>query len=325
MKSKLKNFNISLTPTYLKNLSRRTKIIITSIAMSTPIVLGAALTLPGMGIESLKFISSVDDFIEKNIPKGKYVLKTSGTFSKTVIDGLKSSYLADVMSATNWSASEGTADKRRIYEAYTNLWFETRWGKVIEDQKSIDLYDVSKDLIEFDRAFAGIYHDFGYVNPGLTWIFQPGTLGRLFNPNLKKTEWYTNVVTKQTTIDQNTYNNSVISTGPGLTGVNVQNSIGANIVNNKVWFLNIQRENIKLLMEMNLGGLTGIFEKAPKDMNDIPPLAKVSDLYQPNFVRGIRTTQVGISFLFIIGPLSLIAGGVGIHLIKKNNPKKGDN
>ncbi|KAF5295712.1 hypothetical protein FQA39_LY12885 [Lamprigera yunnana] len=53
-----------------------------------------------------------------------------------------------------------------------------------------------------------------------------------------------------------------------------------------------------------------------------PEKATVADFYHPNFTSAFKMTQAGVSLLLIIGPAALIAGGVGIHFVKKNNPKE---
>ncbi|WP_031543190.1 hypothetical protein [Mesoplasma photuris] len=300
----------------LNNLSKKTRIISAAVLMSVPMALGAGLLIPGMGIESLRFIGTVKKVIEKEIPEGKYVIDTDvlGGASKMIVrNSLKSSYLADARSATNFYTEEGSEENLAKYEEYTNTWFENRWGDIIDQGQDIDLYDVSMDLIEFDESFAQEFHEFGYVNPGITWIFQPKTLQRLFDVNLTKTDWYQTVVEKQTILDQDTYDGMVEYTGPSVGGITVHHSAGAYLLNNKVWFLNVQRENIRFL----LSTAPFLFTDKTLTPDDIPAETKPEDLRAPDFVKGIRMTQTAVSLLFIIGPVILAIGGFYIYKTKK--------
>ncbi len=53
---------------------------------------------------------------------------------------------------------------------------------------------------------------------------------------------------QETINDQDTYNQMIDSAGPDINGLVVNKSIGTYIVNNKVWFLNMQLKNLDYAM-----------------------------------------------------------------------------
>ncbi|AHI54264.1 hypothetical protein SSABA_v1c08650 [Spiroplasma sabaudiense Ar-1343] len=308
----------------MKNLSKKVrKFLLASIAsfMGLIFILGMGLSLPGMGIESLKFINSVKDTVNKNFPKGKFVIDGNGQFFEYAMEkSVRSSYTADVMSATNWYEDSSLNQKHEEeYLEFANNWFDNRWGRAIENKEDVDLNDVSMDLIIFDQAFAAKYHSFGYVNPGITWIWHKGVIADLLSPNLAKRHVYQDALEKQTIIDQDIYDQNVEHSGPGLGGIKVKSSYGAYLVNNKVWFVNMQRENVKFAMTAALGG--SVFKNKKLTENDLPGLIDANRLYHPNFTAALRTTAAGVGMLIIVFPIILIFGVTAIVYIYIANKK----
>ncbi|AXK51741.1 hypothetical protein [Spiroplasma alleghenense] len=284
-------------------------------------LLGLLLSVPGMGLESLKFINSVKSTVNKHFPKGKFVIDGQGKFYEyAMIKSIKSSYTADCFSATNWyEDSSKNEENKEKYLQFVDEWFENRWGDVIKNKEDVDLNDVSMDLIEFDQAFAQEFHNFGYVNPGITWIWKKGVISDLLSPNLKKSHLYQDALEKQTIIDQETYDSNVDFTGPGLGGINVKSSLGAYLVNNKVWFINLQRENVSYAMTAALG--SSVFKDKNLSDADLPKLITAKDLYHPNFTSAIYTTAAGVGFMLIIFPIIAISGAAAMVYIYIANKK----
>ncbi|WP_338972181.1 hypothetical protein [Spiroplasma endosymbiont of Panorpa germanica] len=284
-------------------------------------LLGILLSVPGMGLESLKFINSVKSTVNKNFPKGKFVIDGKGKFYEYAMEkSIKSSYTADCFSATNWyEDSSLNEEHRKEYLIFVDEWFENRWGDVIRNKEDVDLNDVSMDLIEFDQAFAQEFHNFGYVNPGITWIWKKGVIADLLSPNLKKSHLYLDGLEKQTIIDQDVYDANVDFTGPGLGGINVKSSLGAYLVNNKVWFINMQRKNVSYAMTAALG--SSVFKDKTLGEEDLPKTITAKDLYHSNFTAAIYTTAAGVGFLLIIFPLIAISGAAAMVYIYVANKK----
>ncbi|WP_035358812.1 hypothetical protein [[Acholeplasma] multilocale] len=276
-------------------------------------ILGLGLTAPGMGLESLKFINSIEKQINEKIPKNKFVLDGTNPLFKFVVNSaIKTSYVADVLSITDWSNPDKVSHIAE-YKEFAEARFEQRWGHNRDNGIDIDLNDVSLDLINLDHDFGEKYSNPGYTKAGISWIFEKNTISQLLNPNLKDSSLYTDALKKQTIIDQDLYNSFIDVQGPGLEGIKVTNSMGVNIVNSKVWFMNMQRSNIKFAMTPGLG----IFKNKDLNENDLPDYVTADDFYHPNFTQGIEITIAGVVFLLVITPITTIAGIGAIIMLKK--------
>ncbi|AHI52807.1 hypothetical protein [Spiroplasma culicicola] len=256
------------------------------------ILLNFGLLIPGPGVESLKFINSVEKNMKKVMPKGKFVLDGEDKLYSAIMNvSIRSSYISDIKSTINYNDISANVEKQvEEYTDFANQWFDNKWGQAIEQKQNIDLYDVGMDIIEYDMAIAEKYHNYGLVNPGITWLFKGG-----FKDAFSK-DFYSYVLKMQTFIDQETYEQLLSWTGPGLTGMDVQHSTSWYIVNNKVWFFNQQIESIKY-------ALTAVPTHSPfinKDLtvDNISEHLDVDDFYHPNFTSGVNQMRAAIVFLF---------------------------
>lgn len=274
--------------------------------------LGLGLTTPGLGLESLNFIKSVEKQIDNLFPKNKFVLSGDNEILQLVMDNsIKTSYEADIISSMN-NDPNITPNYDQLHKSYIDFadnWYKDTWQSKIDNHQNIDLYDVGKDFVKFDKAVAEEFHSYGYVNVGIGWMFHSNGIKEIFS-----SEIYKECLFQQTVIDQSEYDNWIKYTGPGLTGVQIKSSIGTMIVNNKVWFLNLQRESIKFAIN-TFGG--SIFTNKKIVTDDIGKQITVNDLYKPNFTINLHTLRAGV-VIFLMWPF-LAAGlsGFGAYLILK--------
>ncbi|AUF83513.1 hypothetical protein CXP39_01745 [Mesoplasma syrphidae] len=309
----------------MKKIGKRISIVLAAIGMGTTAIISVGLVTPGMGLESYKFINSVKKQINTNFAKNKFVIDGSSLVYEMIVNSaIKSSYKADALSSTNWySAKESNSKRIDEYNKFIDNWFDARWGETIKNKQDIDLNDVSMDLIKFDKAFATEFHSYGYVNPGFTWIFKKGVAKDMLSFNLKNTEMYQEALEKQTTIEQNFYDSKVKHTGPGLNGIDVTSSLGSYIVNNKVWFINIQRANVDYALNDPIAKAAGVFKDKTLTSADLPSLITADDLYQPNFTSGIIVTAIGTWMLLVITPIVLTSGTIVIVTVNVKSKKGG--
>ncbi|WP_169729898.1 hypothetical protein [Mesoplasma seiffertii] len=309
----------------MKKLGKKLTVTLAAIGMSSTAIISAGLATPGMGLESYKFINSVKKQIDTNFAKGKFVIDGSSMVYEMIVNSaIKSSYKADALSSTNWySQKEASPERIAEYNKFIDEWFDARWGQAIKNREDIDLNDVSMDLIKFDKAFATEFHSYGYVHPGISWIFKEGVAKDMLSFNLKNTEMYQEALEKQTTIDQDKYDAYVKHTGPGLNGINVTSSLGSYIVNNKVWFINIQRANVEYALNDPIASTAGVFKDKTLTTADLPDLITADDLYQPNFTAGIIVTAIGTWMLLVITPIVLIGGTAVIVTVVIRSKKDG--
>lgn len=301
----------------LNNLSKKMKFIwlgILSGVLSIFLILGIGLTLPGMGLESLKFINSLKTQIQRAFPQGKFVINSKIKIYETLTNTvLKSSYEADILSSLNFY--EKPAENETIKQEYLQFaetWFYNHWGPTIKKHENIDLYDVGLDLIEFDKTVAVKFHSYGYVNTGIQWMFKSGGIQQMFSAGLKE-----HALIQQTINNQEDYNQMVDSGGPDINGLVVNKSIGTYLVNNKVWFLNMQLKNLAYAMTA-MGGESVFVNPALTPQDIIAPIT-VDDLYHPNFVSALDATRAGTVFILMWPFLLLSIGPIIIIIIRKKN------
>ncbi|AGR41182.1 hypothetical protein [Spiroplasma taiwanense] len=292
---------ISLNSLFKKFSTKSKKIMGISILTSVSFfwLLSLILTIPGMGIQSLQFISSVEKQITKIMPKNKFVVDPNYSLYETVMDSaIRSSYIADAVSTINHNDAEDMAQHRKVYEDFANNWFNNKWGEKIKNKEQIDLYDVGLDVIEFDQEIAKLYHSYGFVNTGIQWMFHKNGMKEIFSDSVS-----TMALNNQTIIDQEIYNKTVKSE-IGMTGLSVSYSPGTMILNNKVWFLNQQIESLKFILNLPIKPFMD--KTLTKDtLNNLE--VTVDDLFVPNFLAGMHLAQAG-SIMFIIALIIVIPG-----------------
>ncbi|ALD66466.1 hypothetical protein [Spiroplasma cantharicola] len=287
MKQKFKNF---------LNKKIKLKLIISSSITAFLFIFSFLMITPGLGLESKKFINSIEKQIQTIMPKGMYVIDGQDLVYEQVMNtAIKSAYSSDALSTINSFEDSNYVIKKENYIDFSNQWFEKRWANDIQNQRDIDLYDLGMDLIKFDQAVATKFLSYGYVHAGIQWVFKSKGLNEIFS-----WQFYEQAKRDQTIIDQEIYDSWMDYDGPGLDGIKVNKSLGTMIVNNKVWFLNRQIENIKF--GLNILGHS-IFKNKELNENNMPK-TKVTyeELSYPFFTETIKILRAGIIifFMFII-------------------------
>ncbi|AGY41412.1 unknown transmembrane protein [Mesoplasma florum W37] len=285
---------------------------ITLIVISSLYGIGAiASTIPGLGIESIRFINSVKKQLQIIMPKDKYVLDAESPLYEPIMHNvIRTSYLADAISTID---SFNAAEKDKftpLYTDFTNAWYTDRWQPVIDQKQNIDFYDIATDMIKFDQAIASEFQSYGYVNTGTQWIFHKNGISEIFSRDLRE-----NAIKQQSVWDQDEYEDLIESTGPGLTGITVKQSPGTKLVNNKVWFLNQQIDSIKYAISIQ--SLQNPFVNKNLRVEDVADYVTIDDLYHPNFTRGLTMAQLSFIFMLSAVVVSPTCLGFGIWKYKK--------
>lgn len=283
----------------LNKLSSKMKKIIVGCMFGTTglwLILSLGLSAPGLGYESLKFINSSEAQIEKLFPKGKIVLDGDNENLKIIMESsVKTSYEADLISllANDPNLTPDYDVQYKNYMTFADEWYTKTWQAKIDAHEDIDLADVGKDFVTFEKASTTKFQSMGYVNPGISWMFHNGGIKEIFSSTIKDNTLY-----QQTVIDQEVYNNNMKYTGPGMTGLQVQQSPGVMIVNNKVWFINLQREGIVYALD-TFG--SSIFKDKQLKITDLSAPITVDDMYLPNFTVALGLLQAAV-VLFLMWP-----------------------
>jgi hypothetical protein len=297
----------------MKTLGRKMMIILASALfgfLGLWFLLATCLTIPGQGLESLKFIKSVEKQIDRVIPEGKFVLKYDPTsmVSPTVQKLLRASYEGEVFSTLNIEGSDYQTDKIKDgtevkkYLDFTTTHFDKKWGDILENGGDIDFNAIGYDLIELDKEIAGKFHSKSLISAGIQFLYSSNSIKSIFSKDLmedsKNQEKIMNDDEYEKVI---TYNRDKFASA----GMEINNSIGTYIANNKSWFINTQRQVIggllanpmvaKVAMWVKPDGTT---EKAwTPDTKDnylsTTVEVKTSDLTAPNFSGSLKLLQAG--------------------------------
>ncbi|PPE06145.1 hypothetical protein [Williamsoniiplasma lucivorax] len=237
-----------------------------------------ALIIPGMGLDAKLFINSVSKQINRIMPKNKYVLDPNTKMYDVIMHGpVKNSYIADAVSTINFANQEEYDMHYDQYIAFATNWFNNRWGATIKNKEAIDFNDVANDMITFDEAVATKFHSFGFVHTGIEWIFHQDGMQELFSSNVQAMAEHQDFIWTQEYYDDQIE----LEMLPEMLGLRVKNSIGASIVNNKVWFLNKQVDSLKFALSMQI--LEKPFLDKTLQASDVTSYVGINDLYHPNF------------------------------------------
>ncbi|WP_342274815.1 hypothetical protein [Spiroplasma endosymbiont of Cantharis lateralis] len=293
----------------MKNIKSKSRKIILILILSFVAffpILTIIMTVPGMGIESLTFINSVEKQIKRIMPKNKFVFDPNHPLFEEMMEHvIKSSFKADALSTINFEDSQEKEQFYLKYSNYSDEWYEKYWAKKVENKEQIDLYDIGINFIEFDKSVAEEFQSFGFVNTGIQWIFKSGGLKEIFSKNT-----YEMSLKQQTVLNQDDYDEQMQYSGPGLNGIKVKHSIGTKIVNNKVWFLNTQIDSINFALK-----LTNPFVDKTLSKNQNIRYVTVNDLKLPNFTATLIFLRFSAVFIFF--NILVIPGGIGLFLILK--------
>ncbi|ASP28322.1 hypothetical protein SCORR_v1c05500 [Spiroplasma corruscae] len=270
------------------------KWIVISVTFAIYFLFSFLMVTPGVGVESLRFINSIKDQISNVMPKGIYEIDGSDPSYEVVLDTVvKKAYSADAVSTLNSYENEEYAKTRKDYEKFSNDWYENRWGDYKTSHKDIDLYDLGMDLVEFDKAVSTEFLSFGYVNPGIFWMFHSNGLNEIFSTEIRD-----DLLRNQTVIDQELYNSKINSSSVGIDGTDIYDSLGTLVVNNKVWYLNKQIENIKY--GLNIFGHS-IFKNKSLNSSNMPKDKVTTDeIYTPHFTETLDNLRAGVIFFFVL-------------------------
>ncbi|AGR42054.1 hypothetical protein [Spiroplasma diminutum] len=271
-------------------------------------VFTSLMIIPGIGVESLSFINSVEKQIKRIMPKGKYVFNPDHILYEEMMENvIKPSFKADALSTINFEDSEEKSEFYNAFSTFSDEWYEQHWAKRVENKEQIDLYDIGLNFIEFDKSVAEEFHSFGFVNTGIQWVFRKDGLNEIFSKDL-----YEMSLKQQTILDQEDYDSQMKYSGPGLNGIKIKSSIGTKIVNNKVWFLNTQIDSIKFAMS-----LTNPFMDKNLDKNEEIRYVTVDDLHWPNFTDTLNLLRAAV-ILWFMNLIVLPLGIASYFIIRKN-------
>lgn len=263
--------------------------------------LGIGLSAFGMGMESQRFISSVENTIDKYLTKGTVVIDGSkGFIYDMAVSKLQESYATDVLSTLAEEQKNDPVTKK-FWEDYAQEKFDQRWKSIVDQKADIDINEFSYALVAFDVQVAQEFHNYGFTHSGLQWIGQKGALADLWSTNYRNTNTYQAAQQNQTIINQTDY------------------QTGTYLVNNKVWFINEQIKTLTSPLIMN-----AVFkdkEAAKKTLmtqdetgKEVPIQVSGSDFYHPNFTNGFQQTRIGAVFLIILTPLFALVF-IGVNLV----------
>lgn len=257
--------------------------------------LGLGLSAFGMGMESQRFINSVDAMIDKYIPEGKVVVDSNAELIGGVVDPyeagvetLREAYQQDVLSTLT---QEQLNDKTVVnfFTDYATDSFEHDWKAKYEAKEDLDVNQFSHALVQFDVKVAKEFHNYAFTHSGLGWIGKTGTVSQLLNNDFPTSALYQEAHKNETIIDQTAYKN------------------GTYVVNNKVAFINSQITGIvTIAADPTLGT---VFKDAQETLNTLTTDGKsavqisANDLYHPNFTVMYYQTRIGVVFLIILTPL----------------------
>ncbi|WP_338984334.1 hypothetical protein [Spiroplasma endosymbiont of Diplazon laetatorius] len=311
MKEKFKNF-------FEEKL--KLKIIISSSIATFLFLLSFLMVIPGLGLESQKFINSIEKQIKTIMPKGMYVIdgQDDVVYETAMNTSVKSAYVSDALSTLNSYEDKDIVIKKEEYTKFSEQWFENRWGEDIKNKKDVDLYDLGIDLIKFDKAVATKFLSFSYVHSGIEWMFKSNGLSEAFS-----SDFYQQIKRDQTIIDQDVYDSYMKYEGPGLSGLKVEKSLGTMIINNKVWFLNRQIENIKF--GFNILGHSIFKNKNLNESNMNKTKVTYDELSYPFLTDTLEVFRAGsimfILFLALILPVFITFLTIWIINYKKGERK----
>ncbi len=273
--------------------------------------LGLGLSAFGMGMESQRFITSVDKAIDKYIPKGKVVLNGKGEFFNTTYTILQNAYETDVQSTLTL---EEQNDKllMNFWKYYADIKFDKLWKSKIDNKEDIDINEFSHALVQFDIEVAKQFHNYAFTHSGLGWIGQKKALSQLWSSNFANTALYQEAQQNETLLDQSDY------------------KAGTYVVNNKVSFINKQLQQVLFTVEV-----PGMFKDNDSVRNilmrnengtQVPVQISVADLYHPNYTTMFQQTRIGSIFLIILTPIFgivfIASGLVGYSVLLKMNWSK---
>lgn len=251
--------------------------------------LGLGLSAFGMGMESQRFINSVEKTIDQYIPKSKVVIDGDGLLYDFAVSQLKKSYVTDVVSTLTDEQKNDVATEK-FWETYANNKFDQRWKSVIDNKEDIDINQFSHELVAFDIEIAKEFHNYGFTHSGLSWIGKSGVLSQLWSSDYAKTEIYQEAQQNQTIINQSEYQSGVY------------------LVNNKVWFINDQIKTLTESIQFDIvfkdnESVKKILLTTDENGNEIPVQVSINNFYHPNFTNGFEQTRIGAIFLIILTPI----------------------
>lgn len=254
--------------------------------------LGLGLSAFGMGMESQRFITSIDKAIDKYLPKGKIVVDGSVQTSpipglnpyQGAVELLKESYEIDVKSTLT---AEELKDENvtNFWTDYADIKFNEDWKVKTDNKEDIDINEFSHAVVQFDIEIAKQFHSYAFTHSGLSWIGQKNSLSQLWSSNFANTALYQEAQQNETLIDQSKY------------------QTGTYLVNNKVAFINQQIETIGSAVSL------GVFKNATSVISTVKNADGTSvqisstDLYHPNYTTMFQQTRIGAIFLVIFTPI----------------------
>ncbi|WP_338969928.1 hypothetical protein [Spiroplasma endosymbiont of Labia minor] len=267
----------------LSNLNNKTKKIIlgSSIGLwSLILILGVGISIPGMGLDSQKFINSVSDIAVEKIPEGRYTLNKDFVTRSTA--AIESTYELDAISAlsdedfndANQYAMYGNKTKLEAITFAADEWFTSKWDKWFNAENpehesvkgmDFDINWVTTDMVDFDIYVSGVLYPqrFGFTHAGIQWISQnkeKGIVKDILSPSYKKSFIYNDAKIQSQLFPETDGKNSRESYADTISAefkaggflepdtyviTSDKGPGGTYIANNKAWFINAQKEVFK--------------------------------------------------------------------------------
>jgi hypothetical protein len=290
----------------MKTLGRKMMIILASALfgfLGLWFLLATCLTIPGQGLESLKFIHTVEDEVDRIFPKGKFLVNEGITKEKQLKDSYRAEVLSTIVVNNFKDIKEDDGSLASQLLAFADQWVDdniTNENATIVNESGtgyIDLNWIGHNFVEFDKAVTRKFFNSSFVSAGIQYLYTAkNSVKNMFSKSLEDFS-----KTQETVMDQETYNDSI--KGGSTSGVNPQftftsSAYGAHIVNNKVWFLQQQYDLIVAVMKSMLEG-TVLYSDENTPLPDADEYTKTTarpvleSLKQPNFTGSLKLLQAG--------------------------------
>jgi hypothetical protein len=291
----------------MKTLGRKMMIILASALfgfLGLWFLLATCLTIPGQGLESLKFIHTVEDEVDRIFPKGKFLVNEGITKEIQLKDSYRAEVLSTIVVDNFKDIKEDDGSLASQLLAFADQWVEDNItaenATIINDKGTayIDLNWIGHNFVEFDKAVTRKFFSSSFVSAGIQYLYTAkNSVKNMFSKGLEDFS-----KTQETVMDQDAYNKSIV--GGSVAGKNPQfqftsSAYGAHIVNNKVWFLQQQYDLIIDVMGMGMMESAVLYHDENTPLPDADEYTKTTarpvleSLKQPNFTGSLKLLQAG--------------------------------
>ncbi len=319
-----------------------------------------------MGLQSEKFINSFKSQIQAYLPNNKVVINANALSIQiplsednlTLKDELRIAYENDCLSTLTAEQVKNdiSNDIRNTYIAQADKAFENDLlANENVNNGNVDMYDFSMQLLDFDVSVAktngfgtNAISGYGFVSTGLSWAFHSGFNDLFHSSNSRAYELAKQYSIFTNTNDQILYDNSIklkstennsIKENSNNYGTDIYDvsksplismfSNKVSIVDNKVWFFNLQLRTLLTASKLDQNSQNPIFVQDAETikylntnigqvLNDTqsksPTQYKVQltnplkpeTLFQPNFIKAFNMAVIGAAIFISAFPIIAI-------------------